>query len=285
MSEPLTVVEPGMAILFDGNRVTRVSPELAKQFRQGDRLLVLGGSGDLLHIPAAVSDLVAGAVGRAHTAFQQMSLVAEAAITDFYASFAAALADDAVWGRISEANEADLAAARARGRSTTRLAADEKMRRDMIGGLEEWRALPSPRGTITATIAHQGWRVEQVLDGLGVVGFVFEGRPNVFADATGVLRGGNTAVLRIGGDALATARAIENQVFLVTSGYDHPTYIMDHDGKRIAQAPQRGTAAVATIDLNAPNFYQGITDWKDRRLREYRPDVVKGFLYTGGKAE
>jgi glutamate-5-semialdehyde dehydrogenase len=211
MSEPLTVVEPGMAILFDGNRVTRVSPELAKQFRQGDRLLVLGGSGDLLHIPAAVSDLVAGAVGRAHTAFQQMSLVAEAAITDFYASFAAALADDAVWGRISEANEADLAAARARGRSTTRLAADEKMRRDMIGGLEEWRALPSPRGTITATIAHQGWRVEQVLDGLGVVGFVFEGRPNVFADATGVLRSGNTAVLRIGGDALATARAIEQE--------------------------------------------------------------------------
>jgi glutamate-5-semialdehyde dehydrogenase len=43
---------------------------------------------------------------------------------------------------------------------------------------------------------------------LGVVGFVFEGRPNVFADATGVLRTGNTAVLRIGSDALGTARAI-----------------------------------------------------------------------------
>ena len=43
---------------------------------------------------------------------------------------------------------------------------------------------------------------------LGVVGFVFEGRPNVFADATGVLRGGNTVVFRIGSDALGTARAI-----------------------------------------------------------------------------
>jgi len=100
-------------------------------------------------------------------------------------------------------------------------------------------------------------------------------------------RGAEIILLPIwGGDeVLATARAIENQVFLVTSGYDHPTYIMDHDGKRIAQAAQRGTAAVATIDLNATNFYQGITDWKDRRLREYRPEVVRDFLYSGGKAE
>ena len=43
---------------------------------------------------------------------------------------------------------------------------------------------------------------------LGVVGFVFEGRPNVFADAAGVVRTGNTAVFRIGSDALGTARAI-----------------------------------------------------------------------------
>jgi len=100
-------------------------------------------------------------------------------------------------------------------------------------------------------------------------------------------RGAEIILLPIwGGDeVLATARAIENQVFLVTSGYDYPTYIMDYNGKRIAEAPQRGTAAVATIDLNAPNFYQGITDWKDRRLREYRPEVVKDFLYSGGKAE
>jgi glutamate-5-semialdehyde dehydrogenase len=41
-----------------------------------------------------------------------------------------------------------------------------------------------------------------------VVGFVFEGRPNVFADATGVLRSGNAVVFRIGSDALGTARAI-----------------------------------------------------------------------------
>jgi glutamate-5-semialdehyde dehydrogenase len=41
-----------------------------------------------------------------------------------------------------------------------------------------------------------------------VVAFVFEGRPNVFADATGVLRSGNSVCFRIGSDALGTARAI-----------------------------------------------------------------------------
>jgi glutamate-5-semialdehyde dehydrogenase len=40
------------------------------------------------------------------------------------------------------------------------------------------------------------------------VGFVFEGRPNVFADATGVVRSGNSVVMRIGSDALGTAEAI-----------------------------------------------------------------------------
>ena len=78
----------------------------------------------------------------------------------------------------------------------------------MIDGLAQWRTMPALRGKVLATVEHPGWRVEQVADGLGVVAFIFEGRPNVFADATGVLRGGNTAVMRIGSDALGTARAI-----------------------------------------------------------------------------
>src|SRR6185437_833 len=65
-----------------------------------------------------------------------------------------------------------------------------------------------PRGRVLETVRHEGWQVEQVVAPLGVVGFVFEARPNVFADAAGVLRGGNTVVFRIGSDALGTARAI-----------------------------------------------------------------------------
>ena len=53
---------------------------------------------------------------------------------------------------------------------------------------------------------HDRWSVEARRAPLGVVGFVFEGRPNVFADATGVLRTGNTVVMRIGSDALRHGR-------------------------------------------------------------------------------
>lgn len=82
------------------------------------------------------------------------------------------------------------------------------MRADMIAGLQTWAAAGSLRNQVGETINHEGWRVDQVTSGLGVVGFVFEGRPNVFADATGVLRSGNTVVFRIGSDALGTAKAI-----------------------------------------------------------------------------
>jgi glutamate-5-semialdehyde dehydrogenase len=61
---------------------------------------------------------------------------------------------------------------------------------------------------VVDTRTHEGWSVEVRRAPLGVVAFVFEGRPNVFADAAGVVRTGNAAVFRIGSDALGTARAI-----------------------------------------------------------------------------
>ncbi len=78
----------------------------------------------------------------------------------------------------------------------------------MISGLREWAQTRPSRGRPVERVDHPGWSVELETAPLGVVGFVFEGRPNVFADAAGVLRGGNTAVFRIGGDALRTAQAI-----------------------------------------------------------------------------
>lgn len=198
----------GQAIPFGGDRVAYVSPELAAGFRPGDRLVVVQDTGDLLHIPAAEHAAAQGAVGRAAAAFTRMGEVTDAAITAFFDAFAARLADDAAWAAISAANAADVESARARGRSTTRLTASDAMRRDMIAGLQAWRDAEAPRGRVLERVDHPGWSVTQVMAPLGPVGFVFEGRPNVFADATGVIRAGNTVVFRIGSDALGTARAI-----------------------------------------------------------------------------
>lgn len=204
----LNELSTGMSIVFGGDRVTRVSAELAAAFKPGDRLLVVEQTGDLLHIPAAEAAIADEAVGRAHRAFAGMGSVSDGAISAFYEAFALGLEDNAAWAAILDANNADVERAKARGRSTTRLQASEKMRRDMIAGLREWRDAPARRGAVLETVEHEGWRVEQVVEPLGVVGFVFEGRPNVFADATGVLRGGNTVVFRIGSGALGTAKAI-----------------------------------------------------------------------------
>lgn len=204
----LEALAPGQAIPFGGDRVAYVSPELAAGFRPGDRLVVVQDTGDLLHIPAAEHAAAQGAVGRAAAAFTRMGEVTDAAITAFFDAFAARLADDAAWAAISAANAADVESARARGRSTTRLTASDAMRRDMIAGLQAWRDAEAPRGRVLERVDHPGWSVTQVMAPLGPVGFVFEGRPNVFADATGVIRAGNTVVFRIGSDALGTARAI-----------------------------------------------------------------------------
>ena len=199
---------PGMAIPYGGDRVTRVPAGLAAQFQAGDRLVVVQETGALLRIPAAQHAAAAAAVGRAHRAFQDMGFVSDEQISAFFEAFAARLEANGPWRAIAEANRQDVEAAVAKGRSTTRLTASAAMRRDMISGLRGWRDAAGARGRVLERQDHAGWSVEQVVAPLGVVGFVFEGRPNVFADATGVLRGGNTVVFRIGSDALGTARAI-----------------------------------------------------------------------------
>ena len=204
-------LEAGATLLVGGDRTVEVSEELANAFQPGDAILPIESTGEILHVPADERRIASDAVGRAAAAFSRMGAVDDEAISHFFTSFANRLEDDAIWERIRVVNEDDIAAARARGRSTTRLVADEKLRRGMIDGLRGWIDASSRRGAVVETIEHEGWSIDLVGAELGVVAFVFEGRPNVLADATGVLRGGNTVVFRIGRDALGTARAIMSE--------------------------------------------------------------------------
>ncbi|HEU0120681.1 MAG TPA: carbon-nitrogen hydrolase family protein [Bryobacteraceae bacterium] len=77
-----------------------------------------------------------------------------------------------------------------------------------------------------------------------------------------------------GDESLAKARAIENGVFLIASGYDHPTYVMDPFGERLSQARDQGTAASATLDLAKPYRWRWLGDMRTRRLKELRMDVA-----------
>lgn len=206
----LTELIEGQLIVYGGDRVTQVSADVARAFTAGDRLVIVQGSGDLLHIPRAEHRLSSAAVDDAVDAFSALSACTDDQITEFFERFADSIDDDSTFGAVLDANRADVESALDRGRSTTRLTLSSDMRTDMATGLRSWGASPSRRQQCLSTIDHARWSVASWRAPLGVVGFVFEGRPNVFADATGVLRTGNTAVFRIGSDALGTARAIMN---------------------------------------------------------------------------
>jgi len=197
-----------MAIPYGGNRITFVSETLAAKFAHGDRLIVVQASGELLHVPAEVHGAVQMAMDKATTAFAELNRLGDSAITAFFDAFARRLSDEATWAKIMRANDQDVARARDRGASVTRLRATDAMRADMIAGLAAWRDAPAGRGRVAERLDHRGWSVETVTAPLGVIGFVFEGRPNVLADAVGVLRGGNSVVFRIGSDALGTAQVM-----------------------------------------------------------------------------
>ena len=198
----------GQLVVFGGDRCVVVDATMAEAFRPGDRLLVDPGTGTLLHVPAGEHALAAAAVTDAVDAFEALTRCTDDQITRFFDAFADRLADPGLSAPIADANRVDVERAKERGRSSTRLELSPAMLDGMVAGLRGWARSDLRRDAVMQAVEHDGWTVEARRAPLGVVGFVFEGRPNVFADAAGVVRTGNTVVFRIGSDALGTAQAI-----------------------------------------------------------------------------
>jgi glutamate-5-semialdehyde dehydrogenase len=195
-----------------GSTLVTVDESFAGSLNPGDVVLGIAASGQLRRIPQNVHVLASQRVGDALAAFQQLQDVSTSQVNRFFALSAEKLANDSVFESVARANQADVDAAITKGRSTTRLILTEKMRTEMIVAFKMWESVDMSFNSLQDTISHSGWEVQQWRAPLGVIGFVFEGRPNVFADATGVLKGGNTVVFRIGSDALGTAKAIMDAV-------------------------------------------------------------------------
>ncbi|MGH8295779.1 MAG: glutamate-5-semialdehyde dehydrogenase [Steroidobacteraceae bacterium] len=119
---------------------------------------------------------------------------------------AAAAAVRAGAGSILEANMRDVSAARA-ARVTDalldRLALDEQRLESMARGIEDVMALPDPIGTTAAEWQRpNGLRIQRVRVPLGVIGIIYESRPNVTADAGALcLKSGNAVILRGGSES------------------------------------------------------------------------------------
>ncbi len=114
---------------------------------------------------------------------------------------------------ILAANAEDVAEAKAAGATEAfidRLALDAARVAAMADSLDIVRALPDPVGKVTESWTRpNGMTIERVRVPLGVVGIIYESRPNVTADAGALcLKAGNTAILRGGSDSMRSTRAI-----------------------------------------------------------------------------
>ena len=126
---------------------------------------------------------------------------------------AAAAALRASVPEILAANARDLAAAVARGTAASlmdRLKLDESRVEGIAKGLEDVAALPDPIGAVMAEWERpNGLKIARVRVPLGVIGIIYESRPNVTADAGGLcLKSGNACILRGGSDSFESSRAI-----------------------------------------------------------------------------
>src|ERR671934_2267003 len=106
-----------------------------------------------------------------------------------------------------DANRVDLARARTRGLTSAfldRLTLTEARVEDMARGLREVAALPDPVGTVAESWRRaDGLEISRVRVPLGVIGFIYESRPNVTADAAGLcVKSGNAVLLRGGSEAI-----------------------------------------------------------------------------------
>ena len=139
------------------------------------------------------------------------------------------------------ANAKDLVSARATGHDAAfvdRLTLTPATVEAMAEGLAQIAALPDPVGEISG-LAHRptGIQVGKMRVPLGVVGIIYESRPNVTADAAGLcLKSGNACILRGGSEALHSNRAITACV---------------HEGLAAAGLPEDAVQLVATTDRAA----------------------------------
>ena len=111
------------------------------------------------------------------------------------------------------ANERDLAAARGEGLSAPlleRLALDESRLEAMARSLHDIIALPDPIGAVAEEWQRpNGLRIQRIAVPLGVIGMIYESRPNVTADAGALcVKSGNAVILRGGSESLHSNRAI-----------------------------------------------------------------------------
>jgi glutamate-5-semialdehyde dehydrogenase len=243
--------------------------------------------------PATLDDiasLVCGMAQRARAAAAQLVRLTPAAKNAALERMAQALEE--AKPRLQGENQRDLEAGRARGLSNAmldRLTLSDKAVVSMIKGLREVAALPDPVGEISEMqVRPNGLRVGRMRSPIGVIGIVYESRPNVTADAACLcLKSGNAVILRGGSEAIHSNSAIVEVLREALEGAGVPA-------DAVQLIPVTDRAAVTEmlhldglIDLVIPRGGRSLIETV---VREARMPVIKHYdgnchLYIDAEAD
>lgn len=191
-------------------------------------------------------------IGRqARQASRQMMRASSAQKNHALRAMADALSDQR--STLQAANHLDLEAARQRALEPAlldRLTLSDRSIDIMIEGLRQIAAMPDPVGELTATkIRPNGMQVAQMRVPLGVIGIIYESRPNVTIDAAALcLKSGNAAILRGGSEALHSNLALGKIVSL---------------GLKAAGLPELAVQVIETSDRAAVGALIAMTEYVD----------------------
>jgi glutamate-5-semialdehyde dehydrogenase len=146
--------------------------------------------------------------------------------------------------KILDANVQEIEAARAKGRDQAfldRLMLDKARVAAMAKGIREVAALPDPVGQVMASWTRpNGLEISRLRVPLGVIGIIYESRPNVTADAAALcLKSGNAVILRSGSESFLTSLVIANTLT---------------EGIAEAGLPREAVQLVPTVDRSAVGF-------------------------------
>ena len=179
--------------------------------------------------------------------------------------------------QLREANEKDLAAARAKGLEAAlldRLTLSDKAIETMASGLEQIASLADPIGAVSnLRLQPSGIQVGQMRVPLGVIGIIYEARPNVTVDAAGLcIKSGNATILRGGSEAITCNQVLAGLV---------------KEGLKKAGLPENAVQVVETVDRAAVGELITMTEYVDiivprggkglieRLMRESRIPMIK----------
>lgn len=178
---------------------------------------------------------------------------------------------------ILAANQVDMIAAEERGLSSAmldRLALNPERLASMAAGLESVRDLPDPVGRVLDEWERpNGLRIQRIAVPLGVIGIIYESRPNVTADAAGLCtKSGNASILRCGSESFHSSQAIFQSLAdgLEAAGI-HPAAIQMVPTTDRAAVGYLLSSMASTIDVIVP---RGGKNLIERVQKEARVPII-----------